>query len=345
VSARRPALPLAVTLGEPAGIGPEITLAAWLMRESGDVPPFYVHGDPALFAALASQLGHQVPIAKVTAEEAFDTFWQALPVIALDDPVSVTAGKPDPANAPAVLHSIERSVADIHAGKAAAIVTNPIQKKSLYDAGFRHPGHTEFLGALAEQFGAGRNRPVMMLAGPELRTVPVTVHIPLKDVPSALTTDLIVETARIVADDLVSRFGIANPRLALAGLNPHAGEGGSLGLEDDAIIRPAAEQLQTQGIDASGPLPADTLFHAEARSRFDVVLGMYHDQALIPVKTLAFDETVNVTLGLPFVRTSPDHGTALDVAGKGLARPTSLIAAMKMAGDMADAAHRTSETA
>ena len=337
-----PQLPLAVTLGEPAGIGPEITLAAWLARREMAIPPFYVRGPAALFADLARELGLDVTVAEATPETALSVFPDALPVVETGEVHGLQRGHPGPATAAAVIASIERSVADIHAGRASAIVTNPIQKKALYDAGFRHPGHTEFLGELAARWGKGPYRPVMMLAGPQLRTVPVTVHIPLRDVPAALTTDLIVTTARIAAADLAERFAIARPRLALAGLNPHAGEAGALGHEDDAVIRPAAEQLRAEGIDAVGPLPADTLFHAEARARFDVVLGMYHDQALIPVKTLAFDETVNVTLGLPFIRTSPDHGTALEIAGKGIARPTSLISAMQLAGTLAENARERS---
>jgi 4-hydroxythreonine-4-phosphate dehydrogenase len=220
-------------------------------------------------------------------------------------------------------------------GSAAAIVTNPISKKSLYDAGFAYPGHTEYLGHLALTVFGDRANPVMMIAGPGLRTVPVTVHIPLHDVAGALTADAIVETGRTVHLALKRDFGIAAPRLAISGLNPHAGESGALGREDDAIVAPAVETLRGEGIDARGPLPADTMFHAEARARYDVAICMYHDQALIPAKMLGFDDAVNVTLGLPFIRTSPDHGTAFDIAGKGVARANSLIAALRMADGMA----------
>jgi len=213
-------------------------------------------------------------------------------------------------------------------------VTNPIAKHVLYEAGFRHPGHTEFLAALASEGRQETCHPVMMLWSEELTVVPVTVHIPLSDVPSALTADLIVLTGRIVARELRERFGIANPRLALAGLNPHAGENGAMGTEDDRIIVPAVEILRQDGIAVAGPLPADTMFHAQARGRYDAALAMYHDQALIPIKTIAFDEAVNVTLGLPFVRTSPDHGTAFDIAGKGIARPDSLMAALRLAAHL-----------
>jgi 4-hydroxythreonine-4-phosphate dehydrogenase len=220
-------------------------------------------------------------------------------------------------------------------GSAVAIVTNPINKRSLYDAGFRHPGHTEFLGALAETWGAGPVRPVMMLAAPELRTVPVTIHVALAEVARTLTAALIAETARVVVRDLHGRFAIARPRIAVAALNPHAGEGGAMGDEDDRIVRPAVEALRGEGIEVRGPLPADTMFHAAARATYDAALCMYHDQALIPVKTLAFAEAVNLTLGLPFVRSSPDHGTALDIAGTGKADPTSLAAALRLAARLA----------
>ncbi len=328
-------LPLAVTLGEPAGIGPEITLAAWLARKTEALPPFYVRGPAPLFSALAERLKLAVPVEATVPERALTVFDRALPVIDTGDAFAVVPGSPSAETAAAVIASIEQNVADIHAGKASGIVTNPIQKKALYDAGFRHPGHTEFLGALAERWNCGPTRPVMMLAGPELRTVPVTVHIPLADVPAALNPELIVNTATIVDADMRRRFGIVRPRLAIAGVNPHAGEEGAIGREDGEIIAPAVARLQALGIDATGPLPADTLFHPAARAQYDVVLGMYHDQALIPVKALAFDETVNVTLGLPFVRTSPDHGTALGIAGKGTARPQSLMAAIRLAGKLA----------
>ena len=250
-------------------------------------------------------------------------------------------GRPDPANAAGIVEAIDRAVADCLAGDAAAVVTCPIAKKPLYDAGFRFPGHTEYLAHLASLRTGTEIMPVMLLAGPELRTVPVTIHIALADVPKALTTELIVATARITAADLASRFGIARPRLAVAGLNPHAGEGGAMGREDELVIRPAIDRLRAEGIDAFGPLPADTMFHARARAGYDVAICMYHDQALIPAKALAFDDAVNVTLGLPFIRTSPDHGTAFDIAGKGIARADSLLAALRLARRLADTGTRT----
>ncbi|CAH2396394.1 4-hydroxythreonine-4-phosphate dehydrogenase [Mesorhizobium ventifaucium] len=292
------------------------------------MPPFYLIADPALIAARARLLGADVPITETVPAEAKRVFERALPVVPLATRFVDGPGRPDPANAAGIIEAIDRAVDDCLGGRAAAVVTCPIAKKPLYDAGFRFPGHTVHTGAQA--------MPVMMLAGPELRTVPVTIHIALREVPRALTTDLIVATARITAADLEHRFGIAKPRLAVAGLNPHAGEGGAMGAEDERIIRPAVERLRAEGIDAFGPLPADTLFHARARAGYDVALCMYHDQALIPAKALAFDEAVNVTLGLPFIRTSPDHGTAFDIAGKGIARTDSLIAALRLARRLAD---------
>ena len=329
-------LPLAVTSGEPAGIGPDVTLQCWAERSLMALPPFYVRTDPELLRSRAARLGLDVPIIEVAPEDACEAFSRALPVVADGHSMADLPGTPDPATAAAVIASIDACVADVREGRAAAVVTNPIAKKTLYDAGFRHPGHTEYLGELAGQFGAGPHTPVMLLAGPELMVVPVTVHIPLSAVPATLTADLILETARIVDRDFRKRFGLARPRIAVAGLNPHAGEGGSMGREDIDIIAPALEQLRNEGMDVSGPWPADTLFHPEARKTYDCVLGMYHDQVLIPVKTIAFDDTVNVTLGLPFVRTSPDHGTAFDIAGTGKARPQSLAAALRMAAVLAE---------
>jgi 4-hydroxythreonine-4-phosphate dehydrogenase len=328
---------LALTSGDPSGIGPEIALAAWTSRERLGVPAFYLLGDPDLMRARASRIGQAVEIEIVSPAEAVEAFARSLPIVQLDAKFIDRAGKPAAENAAGVIEAIERGVADVTRGDADAVVTCPIAKKPLYDAGFRFPGHTEFLAHLAERNVGGRVRPVMMLAGPELRAVPVTIHIPLAEVSRQLNTQAIVETAEIAAGDLRGRFGIEKPRLAIAGLNPHAGEGGALGGEDEAIVRPAVEALREKGFDVRGPLPADTMFHAAARAAYDCAICMYHDQALIPAKALAFDETVNVTLGLPFIRTSPDHGTAFDIAGKGVARPDSLIAALKLARAMADA--------
>jgi 4-hydroxythreonine-4-phosphate dehydrogenase len=326
--------PLALTMGEPAGVGPDLTLVAWTRRRELRLPGFYCLGDAALLSKRAKALGLACPIESVAVSEVAPCFDRALPVVPLQATVTAEAGKPDPANAPAVIEAIARAVGDVRAGAAAAVVTNPISKKTLYDAGFRHPGHTEFLGTLSAAWTGTAARPVMMLAGPELKTVPVTIHMPLKEVATALSLDLIVETGRTVARDLQSRFATPRPRLAVSGLNPHAGEGGALGDEEERIVQPAVAALNGEGIMAVGPLAADTMFHPAARASYDVALCMYHDQALIPVKTLSFAETVNVTLGLAFVRTSPDHGTALDIAGTGRGDPSSLAAALRLAAEL-----------
>jgi 4-hydroxythreonine-4-phosphate dehydrogenase len=322
--------PLALTIGEPAGIGPDLTLALWRRRAELDLPPFYLIADADFLERRARALGLDVAIAEVTPAQTAATFARALPVAPLGLGITAAPGKPDATSAPTAIAAIRRAVDDVMAGEAAAIVTNPIAKSVLSRAGFAEPGHTEFLGHLAEAAAGKKVTPVMMLWSPELAVVPVTIHIPLREVFSALSTDLIVDTGRIVARDLTARFGIARPRLAVAALNPHAGEDGTLGEEDITIVAPAVTQLRAQGIDATGPLPADTLFHERARAGYDAALCMYHDQALIPIKTLAFDHAVNVTLGLPFVRTSPDHGTAFDLAGTGKANPGSLLAALRL---------------
>jgi 4-hydroxythreonine-4-phosphate dehydrogenase len=330
-------LPLALTLGEPAGVGPDLTLAVWSKRRELSLPSFYVIADYNFLTARAKALGLDVPLAEATAASAADAFKRALPVLPLGVNVTSQPGKPDGSSAPAAIGSIRTAVADVLAGRARAIVTNPIAKSVLYEAGFAHPGHTEFLAQLAEQGTGKRVRPVMMLWSPELAVVPVTIHIALRAVMDAVTADLIFETGRIAARDAANRLGIANPRLAVAGLNPHAGESGTIGNEDRDVVAPAVARLRTDGIDARGPLSADTMFHAAARETYDIAVCMYHDQALIPIKTLAFDHGVNATLGLPFVRTSPDHGTAFDLAGTGRASPNSLVAALKLAARMAHA--------
>ncbi len=323
--------PLALTLGEPAGIGPDITFAAWRRRAELELGPFYILADPKFLHARAKRMGLDVPIAAVEPAAAAAAFKTALPVVDIGVVVTAQPGRPDGTSAPAAIAAIRRAVADVNAGAASAVVTNPVAKNVLYQSGFAEPGHTEYLAKLAEETTGVPAHPVMLLWSPELAVVPVTIHLPLKDVVGRLTSDLIVETGRIVARDLTGRFGIAHPRLAVAGLNPHAGEDGALGEEDLNVVGPAVERLKALGIDARGPLPADTMFHAAARATYDVALAMYHDQALIPIKTLAFDHGVNVTLGLPFVRTSPDHGTAFDIAGTGRADPSSLIAALRLA--------------
>ncbi|ODS56655.1 MAG: 4-hydroxythreonine-4-phosphate dehydrogenase PdxA [Agrobacterium sp. SCN 61-19] len=328
-------LPLALSQGDPAGIGPDIALQAWLKRDELALPPFLYIGDPEVLKVRARQLELEVVVEETDAAHASGVFARALPVLPIPTGVDVLAGKPHVANARGTIAAIETAVALCLQGTVRAVVTNPIAKSVLYEAGFGFPGHTEFLADLAARAKGGSVMPVMMLAGPKLKAVPVTIHIPLKDVPGALTEDLIVDTCRIVAKDLADRFGIASPRLAVAGLNPHAGENGAIGHEDDDIIHPAIRRLRDEGIDAFGPLPADTMFHDDARSRYDVAICMYHDQALIPAKALGFDDSVNVTLGLPFIRTSPDHGTAFGLAGSGFAKETSLVAALRMADRMA----------
>ena len=328
------AKPLALTSGEPAGIGPDIAIAAWLRRDELDLPPFYLLGDRGFFAERAKILGLKVDLVETSPENASADFANALPVVATGEIATARPGQPDPTSANAVLASIRRAVADVRSGKASAVVTNPIAKSVLYRAGFRHPGHTEFLAELGANGGVVP-QPVMMLWSPTLAVVPVTIHLSLRDALVQLTTELIVTTARIAVADLKSRFGLANPRLAISGLNPHAGEDGSLGLEDIEVVTPAIEILRQDGIAVRGPLPADTMFHAAARAHYDCAICMYHDQALIPIKTIAFEDAVNVTLGLPFIRTSPDHGTAFDIAGTGRANPSSLVAALRLAARMA----------
>jgi 4-hydroxythreonine-4-phosphate dehydrogenase len=324
-------IPQVMTAGDPAGIGPEIAAKAWLARSGAGSAPFFLLTDPHFINERLLRAGISCPLARCAPEEACDAFEQALPVVAIENRFSAKPGEPLVSNAPGVVEAIDKAVELVFAKKASAIVTCPISKHVLYEAGFGFPGHTEYLAHLAELHTSRIAAPVMMLAGPDLKTVPVTVHIPLKDVPAALSTVSIVETTRIVNEDLKHRFRVEKPRIAVAGLNPHAGEGGSLGREDFDIVAPAVAALVDAGVDARGPLPADTLFHAAARRTYDAAICMYHDQALIPAKALAFDETVNVTLGLPFVRTSPDHGTAFDIAGRGTARADSLLAALDLA--------------
>jgi 4-hydroxythreonine-4-phosphate dehydrogenase len=335
--------PLVLTMGEPAGIGGELTLLAWraLTSMPGPTAFFFVIDDPARLADLARRIAPDVPVEPIaTPAAAAAVFPRAVPVLPLAVPSAVAPGRPMRANAPAVIDSIARAVGLIRAGEAAAVVTNPIHKQTLYEDGFRFPGHTEFLAELA-----GGGAPVMMLACPGLRVVPVTVHLPLARAAAMLSTAAIVHAGTVAAAALRDDFAIARPRLAVAGLNPHAGEGGALGREEIDIIAPAIAALRAAGLDVSGPAPADTLFHPGARARYDAALCMYHDQALIPLKTIDLEHGVNITLGLPFVRTSPDHGTAFEIAGTGQASAASLLAAMATARGMAQAratAHRRS---
>jgi len=328
------AKPLALTSGEPAGIGPDIAIMAWLRRHELKLPAFYLRADRGMLEQRARTLGLKVELAEIGAEDAQRAFADVLPVAATGYAATARPGQPDGSSAEAAIASIRQAVGDVVAGKAAAVVTNPIAKSVLYRAGFRHPGHTEFLAELAAA-GGRAPQPVMMLWSPALAVVPVTIHLPLRDAIAQLSSELIVTTVRIVAAAMKDRFGLARPRLALSGLNPHAGEDGGLGTEEQRIIAPAAEILRRDGVEIRGPLPADTMFHNAARNTYDCAICMYHDQALIPIKTIAFDDAVNVTLGLPFVRTSPDHGTAFDIAGTGRANPASLIAALRLAARMA----------
>ena len=314
---------LALTMGDPAGIGGELTLKAWSALCSTG-PAFAVLDDPDRLKAIASG----VPIQVIGSVEQA-RFGDGLPVLPIALGAAAIAGRPDPANATATIASIEGAVRLVQSGQASAVVTNPISKATLYAAGFAHPGHTEFLAALT-----GVALPVMMLANDQLRVVPVTVHVSLRAALDGLTTALIVDVARIAADSLRRQFGIERPRLGIAGLNPHAGEGGTMGSEEQTIIIPAMERLRAEGIDVRGPYPPDTMFTEAARAGYDVAICMYHDQALIPLKTIDMASGVNVTLGLPIVRTSPDHGTAFDIAGRGIADPSSLIAALRLAARM-----------
>jgi len=316
--------PVALTLGDPAGIGGEIALKAWAAL--GGRLPFFLIGDGAHLTGLGARLS--VPVVAIDAPEAAaEALPRGLPVLHHPLPRPAPPGVPDPANAAAVVAIIARGVEIVRAGRASALCTNPIHKKALKDgAGFAFPGHTEFLAHLC-----GAPLPVMMLAAPGLRVVPVTIHIPLAEVPAALTPALLEATIRITHAGLVADFGLPAPRIAVAGLNPHAGEGGAIGGEEIAVLGPVLDRLRAEGMALTGPHSADTLFHAVARARYDAAVCMYHDQALIPIKTIAFDEGVNVTLGLDFVRTSPDHGTAYNIAADLVANPASLVAALELA--------------
>ncbi|WP_420139492.1 4-hydroxythreonine-4-phosphate dehydrogenase PdxA [Sphingomonas sp.] len=321
--------PLALALGDPAGVGPEIAAKAWERRAAEGLLPFFVVGDIRSIEAVWPG-----PIARISDPfEAWEAFGSALPLIQLEDAGEIIPGAPNVAGARCSLDSLELAVGLTRSGAASALVTGPVSKAQLYNIGFVHPGQTEFV---AERCGVARENVVMMLAGPSLRTVPITTHVPLKDVPETLSADLIVSRSRTTERGLARDFGIAHPRLAMAGLNPHAGEAGALGREEIDIVIPALERLRDEGIDIVGPLAADTMFHPRARAQYDAALCLYHDQALIPLKTLHFDEGVNITLGLPIVRTSPDHGTAFNIAGQGVADPGAMIAAIRLASQCAE---------
>ena len=324
--------PLAVSMGEPAGIGPDLILQLYARRAELKLPPFVVFGHADFLASRARRLGLDITLAPGDDEAA--QFTSALPVHSIDGLVPDQPGTISHVSGKVVIESIAVATAAVLTGRCRAIVTAPIHKAALYGAGFKYPGHTEYLAALCARGGV-TPLPVMMLAHDDLRVVPLTIHVPLRDVPGLVTPALIAETARIVAHDLRTRFGIATPRIGVCGLNPHAGESGSIGTEDRDIILPTVLALQAEGIAVDGPFSADTAFHLPNWRRYDAVIAMYHDQALIPIKTVAFDSGVNVTLGLPIVRTSPDHGTALDLAGTGKASPSSLLAALRLADRLA----------
>jgi 4-hydroxythreonine-4-phosphate dehydrogenase len=316
--------PLALALGDPAGIGPEIAVKAWLARTAEKLPPFFAVGDIRSVEAVWSG-----PVERITSpEQALAVFDRALPLLSVEDGGEIAPGEPNLEGARCSLDSLEVATGLTRSGAASALVTGPVSKAQLYAIGFTHPGQTEFV---AERCGIAPENVVMMLAGPDLRVVPVTTHMPLRQVFDSLSVDVIVAKARTTARGLQRSLGIANPRLAFAGLNPHAGENGALGTEEIDLIAPAIEILREEGIDAVGPLAADTMFHARARAGYDAAICLYHDQALIPLKTLHFDEGVNMTLGLPIVRTAPDHGTAFAIAGRNQAQPGATIAAIRLA--------------
>lgn len=323
-----PIAPIAVAMGDPAGIGPEVVAKAWALRQQHGLAPFFAVGDVRAIERVWSG-----PVGRVSApSDAARLFGSALPVLSVQDAGDITPGHPDVDGARCALHALELAVGLTRSGAAGALVTGPVSKVQLYHIGFTDPGQTEFV---AERCGISRENTVMMLAGPTLRVVPITTHVPLANVSALLSTDLIIAKARVTARGLTRNFGIEHPRLALAGFNPHAGEQGSMGREEIDILMPAIAALRDEGIDIVGPLAADTMFHPRARARYDAALCCYHDQALIPLKTLHFDDGVNITLGLPIVRTSPDHGTAFDIAGKDMAEPGATIAAIRLAASAA----------
>jgi 4-hydroxythreonine-4-phosphate dehydrogenase len=318
-------------MGEPAGVGPDLILQLYADRHTLELPPFIVYGQLEFLRSRAERLGLDLPMVETSPEEATDRFAEALPVSSVDGLVPDKPGEASPLSGKVVIGAIAQAVACALNGACRGVVTAPIHKHALYAAGFKHPGHTEFLAELCSKPGAEPPLPVMMLCHEDLRVVPATIHVPLRAVPDLVTVDLLVATGEVLAHDLRTRFGIAAPRIALAGFNPHASEGGAIGREDFDIVAPAITELRFRGHDVEGPIPADTLFYPPHWRRFDAVIAMYHDQALIPIKTVAFEGAVNVTLGLPIVRTSPDHGTAFDLAGTGRASSASMLAAIRLA--------------
>jgi len=333
--------PLAASMGDPAGVGPELAVRAFAARVALDLPRFFVTGDPDALARAAARIGVDIPIRSVATAAQARAAGDSLAVVPVALAQAERPGVSDPAAAPAIIGAIDAGVAAVVAGDAAALVTLPIEKAGLYAAGFAFPGHTEYVAHLTRDLPfAGARGPVMMLAGPRLKVALVTIHVPLMRVAALLTVETVAQAARVTAEALIRDFGVAAPRIAIAGLNPHAGEGGALGSEDADIVAPAVTLLRAEGLNVRGPISGDALFHEEARARSDAVVALYHDQGLIPAKTLDFWDTVNVTLGLPIVRTSPDHGVAYDIAGRGIARIESFAAALRCARAMADARAR-----
>ncbi|HTJ57809.1 MAG TPA: 4-hydroxythreonine-4-phosphate dehydrogenase PdxA [Devosiaceae bacterium] len=329
----RPQSPLAVSMGEPAGIGPDLFLRLYAERTANALPPCLVFGQAEFLKARAVRLGLDIEIGSADPAEAAGMFATALPIAEIPGLVPDKPGEPTPLSAPVVTGAIAEAVRATLTGACRGLVTAPIHKAVLYGSGFKYPGHTEYLAALCAN-GAAPRLPVMMLASDDLRVVPLTIHVPLAQVPGLITAELLSVTARTLAHDLRTRFGIAEPRIAIAGLNPHAGESGGIGMEELDIIAPALTGLAAEGLRVEGPFPADTLFYPPHWRQYDAVIAMYHDQALIPIKTVAFDRAVNVTLGLPIVRTSPDHGTAFDLAGTGRGSTASFLAAIRLADTM-----------
>ncbi len=325
--------PLAITMGEPAGVGPDLVLQLYQQRRRFKLSPFIVYGNIKFLKERSKRLGLDIELTKASPNEAIQIFAKALPVFDLGIDFADQPGIVTPQAGKIVLEAIARATGDCLTGACRALITAPINKAALANIGFAFPGHTEFLAHLCAG-GGEEPTPVMMLAHKDLRVVPLTIHVALAQVPELITTQMIVRKTRITANDLTRRFGIKNPKIAISGLNPHAGEKGAMGREEQDIIEPAIALLKREGHNVSGPMPADTLFHLPKWRLYDVVLAMYHDQALIPIKTLAFDSAVNVTLGLPIVRTSPDHGTAFDLAGSGKASTKSMLAAIRMADEM-----------
>ena len=325
------ALPIAVTMGEPAGIGGEIACLAWA-QQADSIPPIFLIDDPERIINLSQIIKHKIKVKTIKrAAQALDVWPESIPILPISLNSPVTPGKVDTSNASCVISSLDLAIKLVENGEAAALITNPIQKSALRSAGFREPGHTEYLAKATN----ARNKPVMMLSGPELRVVPVTIHMPLIEAARSLNTDDIIHCSVVTAVALKQYFNIADPRLTIAGLNPHAGENGLFGDQELKLITPAIDKIREKGIRVHGPSPADTIFHSEARKNYDAVICMYHDQALIPLKMLDFYKSVNITLGLSIIRTSPDHGTALDIAGKGIADPSSFIEAVHDAATMA----------